>query len=625
MNQLRYQTRKNYQQIFFLSFIGFGLLLIFSTTLMEFLQHRAMFHDQLLFKARGFTQKNRKAIEESIGKTKEISRWLTENRIFHFYLSAPSESHKVSLANQFQIALGAQQSISGIRYINKDGLEKIIVRSKKNSLFPGNEPEDRLTEVSHTDYFKTALHLPPDKSYIAPMQPGAITEPDNGNPTPGLLIATPIWKLGRVHGILVIETSLTYLTREANDSFEFNISIVDNMGRYLLNNTTDRHNTGDPTPINTSDLRQYRQYILSNNEKTDGTFFILNFSPEFPEPLDLKLIFKTKHTLQREESKSFYYTFNLEALLLILVCIPLAYYLSKIPYRLQSSLERIINKYYDEKKVIDNFIPITHTDKYGRIKEVNEAFCSMMLYQAEELIGKKHSMLKHPDTPPSIYSDLWQTISSGKVWKGELINRKKDGNIVWVRLVIVPESDKNGYITGYTAIYENTTERKEIEYFTITDHITGLYTRTKLENDLPKEIERTQKIRQHLSILIVENDNVVERLKGKLSAEADQLMAKTGEFLRKNLESGAIAGRWSPSQVAILLPGKNLQAATDIARNLRDKAVNLSEDSSEKTTLTIGIAQYQSFEPLKAFYQRAEKSLEQAIANGRDTEAIYRQ
>ena len=106
------------------------------------------------------------------------------------------------------------------------------------------------------------------------------------------------------------------------------------------------------------------------------------------------------------------------------------------------------------------------TDKAGNITFVNEKFCKISGYTFEELIGKNHRILKSGIHPPEFYHELWGTITSGKLWSGEVCNRKKDGSHYWVHANIFPlpqEVGENGDEVRYAAVRFDITDRKILE------------------------------------------------------------------------------------------------------------------------------------------------------------------
>ncbi len=106
---------------------------------------------------------------------------------------------------------------------------------------------------------------------------------------------------------------------------------------------------------------------------------------------------------------------------------------------------------------------IVITDNMGRIQYVNPAFSSMTGYTSEEAVGQTTSILKSGRQPESFYKELWNTIRSGEVWKGELTNRRKDGSVYTEEMQISPVFDANGEIAGHIAIKRDVTEKRAAE------------------------------------------------------------------------------------------------------------------------------------------------------------------
>ncbi len=103
------------------------------------------------------------------------------------------------------------------------------------------------------------------------------------------------------------------------------------------------------------------------------------------------------------------------------------------------------------------------TDTTGRIVYVNPSFTRLTGYSFEEALGRNPRILKSGATPPEEYARLWQTIASGNEWRGELLNRKKSGELYWESAVISPIMDPTGVITNYLAVKEDITGRKQTE------------------------------------------------------------------------------------------------------------------------------------------------------------------
>lgn len=114
-------------------------------------------------------------------------------------------------------------------------------------------------------------------------------------------------------------------------------------------------------------------------------------------------------------------------------------------------------------RVADEHTIMSTTNKNGIITYASKAFCEISGYSLEELIGKSHKVVRHPDMKKEKYDELWNTLRDEKSWRGEIKNRTKDGGYYWVYAYIEPNYDFEGNVIGYTAIRENITNKKKIE------------------------------------------------------------------------------------------------------------------------------------------------------------------
>ncbi len=112
------------------------------------------------------------------------------------------------------------------------------------------------------------------------------------------------------------------------------------------------------------------------------------------------------------------------------------------------------------RNALDEHYLFSVADRSGRIVDANRAFCTISGYSRDELLGNDHRILNSDTHPKSFWVDVWKTIASGRAWRGEVCNRRKDGSLYWVDSTIVPYVNADGTIEKYVSIRFDVTESK---------------------------------------------------------------------------------------------------------------------------------------------------------------------
>lgn len=131
--------------------------------------------------------------------------------------------------------------------------------------------------------------------------------------------------------------------------------------------------------------------------------------------------------------------------------------------RTEADLQKMLGEVAFQKFALDRAAIVAVTDRCGVITYANDKFCEISKYSRKELVGQTHSLVKSNYHPPTFFQDIWSTISSGKVWQGEIKNRAKDGSFYWVDSTIVPFLDSEEKPFQYLAIRFDITKSKQAQ------------------------------------------------------------------------------------------------------------------------------------------------------------------
>ena len=179
--------------------------------------------------------------------------------------------------------------------------------------------------------------------------------------------------------------------------------------------------------------------------------------------------------------------------------------------------EKELTKLYTAVAQSPSVIAITDSD--GKLEFVNPKFTEITGYNREEAIGQNPRILKSGEHPAEKYKALWETISSGKTWRGEMHNKKKSGELFWEMVSISPIFDEQGELVNYIKVAEDITERKqaEEELNKHREHLEELVNeRTAELEEKNNELERYNRLFEGREFRIKELRDQVKELKARL-------------------------------------------------------------------------------------------------------------
>jgi len=227
----------------------------------------------------------------------------------------------------------------------------------------------------------------------------------------------------------------------------------------------------------------------------------------------------------------------------------------------------------------------------GVIEYVNPKFSQMFGYSSDEVIGNKTNILRSGETDDVVIESLWDTILSGHEWRGELYNRKKNGELFWSRVNIVSITNDNGVISHFICSQEDITEVKfasqQISYQATHDMLTGLINRPEFESNLSQLVEDAQKNSavHALCFLDLDQFKIINDTCGHVAG--DELLRQLSLLLQKNIRSQDVLARIGGDEFALLMKHCSLEQAEKMASTIL-KLIDKYQFVWMKNTFSIG-------------------------------------
>lgn len=310
--------------------------------------------------------------------------------------------------------------------------------------------------------------------------------------------------------------------------------------------------------------------------------------------------------------------------------------------KLKIEVDKKTEKLEHSLEIINHYVFTSKTDKNGIITYVSNAFCELSGYSKDELIGKTHRIIKHPDNPSEAFSMLWKTITKGETYKGEVKNKRKNGEDFWLSSLITPEFDKNGDIIGYIAYRKDITHEKslekineklelmvedktkelqqyneELKRLSETDSLTGIFNRKKLKDSLNVEINKANRYNEVFSLILLDIDffKKVNDNHGHLTG--DNVLIEVCKIISKNIRDIDLFARWGGEEFVILVYKQDINQAEFIAEKLRTQ-IEKANIENLKITCSFGVTQYERTNTSEILFKKADDALYEAKETGRN-------
>jgi diguanylate cyclase (GGDEF)-like protein/PAS domain S-box-containing protein len=613
-------SNKRYHLLFSFYFLLFGALVALATSLVNYNIQYTDIERQVQEKFQVERNLKQELLHRFISKAESQLIALVNSPLTQAYVRSEREEDRKLLNHLFLAASLADTDNMQVRFLGPNGHELVRVDRRHEDSHPRVFSKKELQNKSDRYYFKEASKLPSGQFWHSNLdlniEQGKIEIPLS----PTFRVAAPVFTDNRFAGLVIINLQARRLLKSIGVSTDLDIFIVDGQGEFILHpdqaKSWSRYLPDRPNL--TEEFPSLAQRILSNHKVEDEGMFSFSLDGQFHNREEARMVMLPKFAMLAELKRNNLITASIIALIVVVVSFPLSWLVAIAPTRLQGRLNEAMEKINAYQRIIDKNVVTSSTDMDGRIINISTAYCDLTGYTSAELVGQTHSMVRHQETSAEFYANMWTQLTQGHVWRGEICNRAKDGQDFWLRQVITPEFGKNGVISGYTAIGTDISDKKEVERLSVTDRLTGLYNRHRLDEVLIQDFDRFQRYSQPFCIILLDIDHF-KRVNDDFGHQAgDQVLVDLADILHNNSRKADTVGRWGGEEFLVICPATSRKKTMILAEKLREKIEARDFPVVGSITSSFGVAEIKNGDEVKNLISRADKSLYKAKNEGRN-------
>lgn len=301
--------------------------------------------------------------------------------------------------------------------------------------------------------------------------------------------------------------------------------------------------------------------------------------------------------------------------LMIYDCTPVAEAQARLKSTL-GELKKLNNELNYQMGVIDQYVPTLRLMQDGTVLSINHAFCNAIDISPAEIQGKNIRdvlPLKNIDTDVFL-----KELTKHSNWQGELQYLKKNSETVWLNANITTETSPSSEALIHSVICQDITDKKEVEFLSITDPLTGAFNRNRFNQACTHEIDMARRYGPPLSLVIIDIDHFksINDTHGHLAG--DSVLKEISTIIKQNIRSTDIFARWGGEEFMLLLPQTSQGNACTVAEKLRGLIEKYQFTQVGHITASFGISQFSNGNTQESLIQRCDDALYEAKHLGRN-------
>ncbi|WP_320036211.1 diguanylate cyclase [Halarcobacter sp.] len=590
-------------------FLFFGFVI---ATITSYIQYSVKYDEvKEKLKDESFFVSNRikTQIKNYINKIEVSINSIYDNKLFLDYINNTTNYNKNIIEQLFINTMENNKSYFQLRFLDINGIEKIRIDRKDDKVFIVED--SKLQDKSNRYYFKGAVNTKRGEYWYSNVDLNIENKKLEYPIRPTFRVSTKVFHNNQFVGILIVNIELKPLLDNIKDNKQFNIYLIDKDGYFILNPDSKKN---------------WSRYLGTNykidfeNNKKERNFtntYLFPLNKYFNNNEGIQLVLKVKnHYLDKiiDSNRNLAYTIGI---LTLLISIPISLIISVPISKLYIKFEKIYKDNLKYVDLVDKYVISMTVDLNKKIVEVSKALCNISGFAKDELIGNDVSIIRNTKTNNLVCKDLWNNIHEGKVWTGEIENKKKNGKLYWIKTTALPNIE-NSKILSFSSISEDITDKKIIEKISETDKLTQLYNRIKLDRSLEYEFNRFKRNRAIFSLILIDIDffKLVNDTFGH--QVGDKVLIEVSNILKENCRKIDILGRWGGEEFLIICVNTEILGAQHLAEKLRKKIAKYEFEIVKHKTISLGVSQVNLNDTIESLIKRVDNNLYQAKESGRN-------